>query len=82
MLFDELQKPDIFLYCTFIAPRKPVPKANLDAMIAESMKDINVEEVSDGEDDPELLVQIYCPLFIIINCCNCMRNNFKYFILL
>ncbi|XP_034194694.2 lethal (2) giant discs 1 isoform X1 [Osmia lignaria lignaria] len=38
--------------------RKPVPKATLDAMIAESIKDINVEEVSDGEDDPELLSEL------------------------
>lgn len=40
-----------------IASRKPVPKENLDVMVTESMKDINFEEeVSDGEDDPELLV--------------------------
>ncbi|XP_076767231.1 lethal (2) giant discs 1 isoform X2 [Xylocopa sonorina] len=41
------------------ASRKPVPKENLDAMIAESIKDINMdEEVSDGEDDPELLNEL------------------------
>lgn len=60
-----------YLYCIFIynylynylyfiiriASRKPVLKENLDVMVTESMKDINFEEeVSDGEDDPELLV--------------------------
>ncbi|CAL7944646.1 unnamed protein product [Xylocopa violacea] len=41
------------------ASRKPVPKENLEAIIAESIKDINVEEeVSDGEDDPELLDEL------------------------
>lgn len=39
--------------------RKPVPDAKLEAMVAESMKDINPdEEVSDGEDDPELLSEL------------------------
>nr|XP_012137112.1 PREDICTED: coiled-coil and C2 domain-containing protein 1-like isoform X2 [Megachile rotundata] len=38
--------------------RKPVPKADLDAMIAESVKDINDEDISDGEDDPELLSEL------------------------
>lgn len=47
----------IMCFNIYIASRKPVPKENLDAMVAESMKDINLEEeVSDGEDDPELLV--------------------------
>ena len=41
----------------FIASRKPVSKENLDAMVADSMRDINLEEeMSDGDDDPELLV--------------------------
>ncbi|XP_003701767.2 lethal (2) giant discs 1 isoform X3 [Megachile rotundata] len=40
------------------AVRKPVPKADLDAMIAESVKDINDEDISDGEDDPELLSEL------------------------
>lgn len=41
----------------FIAPRKPIPNVDLDAMVAESMKDTHLdEEESDGEDDPELLV--------------------------
>lgn len=37
------------------APRKPAP--NLDTMIAESLKDPD-EEVSDGDDDPELLSEL------------------------
>ncbi|XP_054004880.1 coiled-coil and C2 domain-containing protein 1-like isoform X1 [Hylaeus anthracinus] len=37
------------------APVTPLFNANLDAMIAESMKDIDDEETSDGDDDPELL---------------------------
>ncbi|CAK9825338.1 Coiled-coil and C2 domain-containing protein 1-like [Anthophora retusa] len=41
------------------APRKPVPTENLDTMIAETMKDINFEEeISDGEDDLELLSEL------------------------
>ncbi|XP_068987998.1 coiled-coil and C2 domain-containing protein 1-like isoform X3 [Bombus flavifrons] len=41
------------------ASRKPVLKENLDVMVTESMKDINFEEeVSDGEDDPELLSEL------------------------
>ncbi|XP_054004051.1 coiled-coil and C2 domain-containing protein 1-like isoform X2 [Hylaeus anthracinus] len=40
------------------APRRPVPDANLDAMVAESMKDIQDEDVSDGDDDPELLNEL------------------------
>ncbi|XP_071866478.1 lethal (2) giant discs 1 isoform X1 [Bombus fervidus] len=41
------------------ASRKPVPKENLDVMVTESMKDINFEEeISDGEDDPELLSEL------------------------
>lgn len=40
-----------------IASRKLVSKENLDVMVAESMRDINLEEeMSDGDDDPELLV--------------------------
>ncbi|XP_076249320.1 lethal (2) giant discs 1 isoform X2 [Calliopsis andreniformis] len=39
------------------APRKPGTDANLDKMIAESLKDPD-EEVSDGEDDPELLSEL------------------------
>ncbi|KAK1128344.1 hypothetical protein K0M31_002808 [Melipona bicolor] len=39
--------------------RKPVSKENLNAMVAESMKDINLEEeMSDGDDDPELLSEL------------------------
>ncbi|OAD54205.1 Coiled-coil and C2 domain-containing protein 1-like [Eufriesea mexicana] len=38
--------------------RKQVPKEDLDTMIAESMKDISPEELSDGEDDPELLNEL------------------------
>ncbi|XP_076646996.1 lethal (2) giant discs 1 isoform X2 [Halictus rubicundus] len=38
------------------APRKPIPTANLDAMIEESLKDPD-EEVSD-DDDPELLNEL------------------------
>ncbi|XP_043513359.1 coiled-coil and C2 domain-containing protein 1-like isoform X5 [Frieseomelitta varia] len=41
------------------ASRKPVSKENLDAMVAESMRDINLEEeMSDGDDDPELLSEL------------------------
>nr|XP_031838756.1 coiled-coil and C2 domain-containing protein 1-like isoform X2 [Nomia melanderi] len=39
------------------APRKPLPNVNLDEMIAASMKDPD-EEVSDGDDDPELLSEL------------------------
>ncbi|XP_076181781.1 lethal (2) giant discs 1 isoform X2 [Ptiloglossa arizonensis] len=41
------------------APRKPIPNVDLDAMVAESMKDTHLdEEESDGEDDPELLREL------------------------
>ncbi|KAK9298155.1 hypothetical protein QLX08_008390 [Tetragonisca angustula] len=41
------------------ASRKPVSKENLDAMVADSMRDINLEEeMSDGDDDPELLSEL------------------------
>ncbi|XP_017876982.1 coiled-coil and C2 domain-containing protein 1-like isoform X2 [Ceratina calcarata] len=41
------------------ARNKPVPKEEFDVMIAESLKDINIEEeVSDGEDDPDLLSEL------------------------
>ncbi|KAG7203396.1 hypothetical protein KM043_013465 [Ampulex compressa] len=41
------------------AQRKPASDVNLDAMVAESMKDIHSdEEVSEGEDDPDLLSEL------------------------
>ncbi|XP_015438520.1 PREDICTED: coiled-coil and C2 domain-containing protein 1-like [Dufourea novaeangliae] len=40
------------------APRKPISNANLDVMVAESMKDIDLDELSDGDDDPELLSEL------------------------
>ncbi|XP_076377000.1 lethal (2) giant discs 1 isoform X2 [Megalopta genalis] len=45
-------------------PRKPIPSADLDAMIAQSLKDPDEEasdkdgELSDGDDDPELLNEL------------------------
>ncbi|XP_076301835.1 lethal (2) giant discs 1 isoform X3 [Lasioglossum baleicum] len=39
------------------APRKSIPTAHLDAMIAQSLKDPD-EEVSDGDDDPDLLNEL------------------------
>lgn len=41
------------------ALRKPIPDAELNAMVAESMKSLDVDEdVSDGEDDPDLLSEL------------------------
>ncbi|XP_076625020.1 lethal (2) giant discs 1 isoform X2 [Colletes latitarsis] len=40
------------------APRKPVSDTNLDAMVAESMRDIQDEDISDEDDDPELLSEL------------------------
>lgn len=41
----------------FIAPRAPVSKIDLDNMIGESMKEIDSDEDSSGDDiDPDLLV--------------------------
>lgn len=41
------------------ASRKLLPKErNLNIIVAENMKDINIEEESDGENDPELLNEL------------------------
>lgn len=46
----------IYIYI-YIASRKLLPKENLNVIVTENMKDINFEEeLSDGENDPELLV--------------------------